>query len=93
MTQLSEDERRRLFRLATGSPAPRPPAERREPVEQFQVEIKASTPAGRPVPSPVGPFPSREVAATWWEMYGTQLVDPYEVAEVTIRPMYLSWRP
>jgi hypothetical protein len=99
MARLSEEERRRLRRAAEGGPPdaghilPRPPEERRAPVEKFQVRIRACGHDGKPVPSPVGPFPSREAAQTWWELHGTRLVDPFDIAETTIEPMYLSWRP
>lgn len=97
MATLSNEERARLRRVAEGGPPGsglhRPTEERREPVEQFQVHISGCTPEGKPVPSPVGPFPTREVAWTWWELNGTRLIDPFETAEVTITPMYLSWRP
>jgi hypothetical protein len=97
MARLSGEERRRLRRAAEGGPpGPElrlPGEERREPVEQFLVHIKGCTPEGKPVPSPVGPFPTREVATRWWELHGTRLIDPFEIAEVTISPMYLSWRP
>jgi hypothetical protein len=97
MATLSEPERARLRRAASGTPTapalPRAAEERRAPVEQFQVRIQACGHDGKPVPSPVGPFPTREVAQTWWELHGTRLVDPFDIAETTIEPMYLSWRP
>jgi hypothetical protein len=93
MATLSNEERARLRRAAAAAPLPRMAEERREPVEQFLVHIKGCTPEGKPVPSPVGPFPTREVATRWWELNGTRLIDPFEIAEVTITPMYLSWRP
>lgn len=64
----------------------------RKPVEQFQVEVSATLADGKPCPSPVGPFNTRDAAWAWWFQFGQPGCDPKWSQEVGVSPVYLPWR-